>query len=58
MDKKYNCIWKNKDFPQRCMHIKHKDEKCHCNLEPCPFYEKKTLFKVLKYKLIGGLKHA
>lgn len=53
MDINSNCVWKDKKCPEKCMHPKHKDEKCHCNLEPCELYEKRnlySLFKALKIK--------
>lgn len=51
MDIHLNCVWKNKKDPEQCMNIKHKNEKCHCNLEPCSLYEKRCLLKALKIKL-------
>lgn len=50
MDINSNCVWKNKKYPEECMHPKYKDEKCHCNLEPCVLYEKYSLLKLLKIK--------
>lgn len=48
MDIHSNCVWKNKKCPEECEHPKHKDEKCHCNLEPCILYEKRNLYSLLK----------
>lgn len=50
MDNKLDCVWKNKKYPEECKHPKHKNEKCHCNLEPCSLYEKYSLFKMLKIR--------
>lgn len=50
MDIHSNCVWKNKKCPEECMHPKHKEEKCHCNLEPCMLYEKRSLYSLLKVK--------
>lgn len=50
MDNKLNCIWKDKKYPEKCKHSNHKNEKCHCDLEPCPYYEKKTLLNLFKMK--------
>ena len=43
MDNTCDCIWKNKKFPEECLNKKHKNEKCYCDLEPCPLYEKKNM---------------
>lgn len=48
MDINSNCVWKNKKHPEDCEHPKHKNEKCHCNLEPCVLYEKRSLYSLLK----------
>lgn len=50
MDNKLDCLWKNKNCPETCTNPKNKN-KCHCNLEPCSLYEKKSLFKILKIKI-------
>lgn len=48
MDIHSNCVWKNKKCPEECRHSKHKEEKCHCDLEPCALYEKRNLYSLLK----------
>ena len=48
MDIHSNCVWKNKKCPEECNHPKYKEEKCHCDLEPCVLYEKRTLYSLLK----------
>ena len=48
MDIHSNCVWKNKKCPEECRHPKHKEEKCHCDLEPCVLYEKRNLYGLLK----------
>ena len=48
MDIHSNCVWKNKKCPEECRHPKHKEEKCHCDLEPCILYEKCNLYSLLK----------
>lgn len=48
MDIHSNCVWKNKKCPEECRHHKHKEEKCHCDLEPCVLYEKRNLYSLLK----------
>ena len=48
MDIHSNCVWKNKKCPEECRHPKHKEEKCHCDLEPCVLYEKRNLYSLLK----------
>ena len=48
MDIHSNCVWKNKKRPEECRHPKHKEEKCHCDLEPCVLYEKRNLYSLLK----------
>lgn len=50
MDIHSNCVWKNKKCPEECRHPKHKEEKCHCDLEPCVLYEKRNLYSLLKIK--------
>lgn len=50
MDINSNCVWKDKNCPETCKHPKHKNEKCHCNLEPCILYEKRNLYSLLKMK--------
>lgn len=55
MDIHFDCLWKNKKFPEQCKNVKHKNEKCHCNLEPCPLYEKRGLFKLFKIKIINKI---
>lgn len=50
MDIHSNCVWKNKKRPEECRHPKHKEEKCHCDLEPCVLYEKRNLYSLLKIK--------
>lgn len=50
MDIHSNCVWKNKKRPEECRHPKHKEEKCHCDLEPCVLYEKRNLYSLLKMK--------
>lgn len=50
MDIHSNCVWKNKKCPEECRHPKHKEEKCHCDLEPCMLYEKRNLYSLLKMK--------
>ena len=52
MDLHKDCVWKDRKCKEICRHKKHRKEKCHCNLEPCLLYEKKNLFKVLKYHKI------
>ena len=47
MDVNKDCLWKNKDCPEKCLNVKNKSKICHCNLEPCSLYEKRTLFKIL-----------
>ena len=53
MDNKLDCLWKDKKSPTVCLNTNHKNEKCHCNLEPCSLYEKRSLIKILKIKLKG-----
>lgn len=53
MDNKLNCLWKNRKHPENCLNKNHKNEKCHCDLEPCSLYEKRNLIKILKIKLKG-----
>ena len=53
MDNKLDCIWKNRKYPEECLNKNHRNEKCHCNLEPCSLYEKRNLIKILKIKLKG-----
>ena len=48
MDIHSNCVWKNKKRPEECKHPKHKEGKCHCDLEPCVLYEKRNLYSLLK----------
>lgn len=48
MDINSNCVWKNKKRTEDCEHPKHKNEKCHCNLEPCVLYEKRNLYSLLR----------
>lgn len=50
MDIHSNCVWKGKNCPEECTHPEHKNEKCHCNLEPCILYEKRNLYSLLKMK--------
>lgn len=54
MDIHRDCVWKNKKNPEECMHEKHKNEKCHCNLEPCSLYEKRNIFNILKRRKKHG----
>lgn len=51
MDINSNCVWKDKNYPEKCTHPKHRKERCHCNLEPCSLYEKYSLLKKLKIKI-------
>ena len=57
-DWKFDCLWKNKNIPEICLNINHKNEKCHCDLEPCLLYKKRNLFRLLfrKYKKEYNLK--
>jgi hypothetical protein len=50
MDINCDCVWKNKKHPEECKNPKRK-EICHCNLEPCSLYKKKSLINIIKIKL-------
>lgn len=55
VDRKVDCIWKNKSLPMQCLNKNYKGL-CTCDLKPCVFYEQKNLVNTLKYKIKNWIK--